>query len=76
MKDEFYQEFNKMKNLLQDNTVVSKVITEQPSVQNIEPSKGESVKKEESIKEETKEEVKQETSAPNIFGAVNRDNIV
>ncbi|MCE0553099.1 hypothetical protein LQK80_00370 [Bacillus thuringiensis] len=45
MKDEFYQEFNKMKNLLQDNTVVSKVITEQPSVQNIEPSKGESVKR-------------------------------
>lgn len=54
MKDEFYQEFNKMKNLLQDNTVVSKVITEQPSVQNIEPSKGESVKKRNQLKKKQK----------------------
>jgi len=76
MKDEFYQEFNRMKILLQDNTVVSKMITEQPSVQNIESSKDESEKKDESIEEETKKEVKQETPKSSLFGAVNRDNIV
>ncbi|MGA4466543.1 hypothetical protein ACPA2L_28625 [Bacillus bombysepticus] len=78
MKDEFYQEFQQMKALLKGNTVmaVSQTATEKPFVQNVESSKHDLVETEGVSKEETKSEVKQETSKGSLFGAVNPDNIL
>ncbi|MGR5965976.1 hypothetical protein ACT7DB_24255 [Bacillus cereus] len=79
MKDEFYQDFHQMKDLLQGKTVMSipKVAAEELPVQNVETSKANSVETENTIKEETKEkEVKEESPKVSLFGGVDPKNII
>ncbi|PGC81918.1 hypothetical protein [Bacillus toyonensis] len=78
MKDEFYQELHQMKALLQGNTVmtVPQMTVEKPSVQNVESSKDEPVETESTREEETKPKVKQELPKRNLFGGVNKENLI
>lgn len=78
MKDEFYQEFQQMKALLQGNTAMSvpKMASEKPPVQNMESPKDDPVETESANEKETKPEVKKEPPKGNLFGGVNKENLI
>lgn len=78
MKDEFYQEFQQMKAVLQGNTAMSvpKMAVEKLPIQNVESPKDDSVEIESTSEEETKTEVKEESPKGNLFGGVNTKNLI
>lgn len=78
LKDEFYQEFNQMKALLQGNATmtVPNMPVEIPSVKKVATPENHSVEKKDVNEQKIETEVKQEETKVNLFGAVDKNSIL
>ncbi|MDH2861923.1 hypothetical protein [Bacillus cytotoxicus] len=73
LKDEFYQEFNQMKALLQGNAAMT--VPNMP-VEKVATSEKPSVEKKNVSEQKIETEVKQEKSKGSLFGAVDQNSIL
>jgi len=73
LKDEFYQEFNQMKALLQGNAAMT--VPNMP-VEKVATSEKPSVEKKSVSEQKIETEVKQEKSKGSLFGAVDQNSIL